>query len=80
METQERKKLIADLQQLATHQPGLPWWAMDLIRILGDVVTDVDDLGEGQEKLEEAQVGQQKALNGLRDKYSEVLYKLSSGD
>ena len=80
MEIQERKQRLADLQQLAVHQPGLPWWVMDFLRILADVVTDLDDIGSLCEQLEETNVEQQKALNGLRDKYSEVLYKLKSGD
>ena len=80
MDIHERNKLIADLQQLAKCQPGLPWWVMDLIRILDDVASDVIDLGRTTEMIEETQVAQQKTINGLTDRYSEVLYKLKSGD
>ena len=80
MDAAERKRRIADLEARARVDTFIPWWAMDLIRILGDVVSDVDDLGEGQEDLEEHQVSQQKALKSLRDQYSELMYKLKSGD
>ena len=80
MDAAERKRRIADLEARVRVDAFIPWWAMDLIRILGDVVTDVDDLGEGQEDLEEHQVSQQKALKSLRDQYSELMYKLKSGD
>lgn len=80
MDAAERKRRIADLEARARVDAFIPWWAMDLIRIVGDVVDDVDDLGEGQEKLEDTQVSQQKVIQGLRDQYSEVLYKLKSGD
>jgi hypothetical protein len=80
MDAAERKRRIADLEARARVDAFIPWWAMDLIRILGDVVSDVDDLGEGQEDLEEHQVSQQKALKSLRDQYSELMYKLKSGD
>lgn len=80
MDIQERKNRLADLQQLALHQPGLPWWVMDVLRILEDVVADLDDLAVLCDRLEESDVRQQKALNGLQDRYSEVLYKLKTGD
>ena len=80
MDAAERKRRIEDLEARARVDAFIPWWAMDLIRIVGDVVTDVDDLGDGQEKLEETQVAQQKAIKGVKDQYSEVLYKLSTGD
>ena len=80
MDAAERKRRIADLEARARVDAFIPWWAMDLIRIVGDVVSDVDDLGEGQEKLEDTQVSQQKAINGVKDQYSEVLYKLKTGD
>lgn len=80
MDAAERKRRIADLEARARVDAFIPWWAMDIIRVLGDVVNDVDDLGESQDKLDEARVAQQKAINGMRDQYSEVLYKLKSGD
>lgn len=80
MDAAERKRRIEDLEARARVDAFIPWWVMDLIRILADVVIDVDDLGEGHEKLEEAQVSQQKAIKALRDQYSEVLYKLKTGE
>lgn len=53
---------------------------MDLIRIVADVVDDVDDLGEWPDKLDADLVRQQKAIDGLKNQYSEVLYKLKSGE
>lgn len=80
MDIQERNQRLADLQQLALHQPGLPWWVMDVLRILQDVVSDLDDIGCLVDQLEQTDVEQQKALKGLQTKYSELLYKLKSGD
>ena len=80
MELQERKQRLSELQQLAIHQPGLPWWVMDVLRILADVVADLDDIGSLCDQLEETNAEQQKSLNGLQTKYSELLYKLKSGD
>lgn len=80
MELQERKQRLSELQQLAIHQPGLPWWVMDVLRILQDVVSDLDDIGCLVDQLEQTDVEQQKALKGLQTKYSELLYKLKSGD
>ena len=80
MDIQERNQRLADLQQLALHQPGLPWWVMDVLRILQDVVSDLDDIGCLVDQLEQTDVEQQKDLKGLQTKYSELLYKLKSGD
>ena len=80
MDVQERLQLITAVRDAAMLQPGLPWWVMDALRILEDVVHDLDDIASLCDQLEETNVEQQKALNGLRDKYSEVLYKLKTGD
>lgn len=80
MDIQERLLLLSDLKKAAQLQPGLPWWVMDALRILEDVVHDLDDIASLCDELEVTSVEQQKALNGLRDKYSEVLYKLKTGE
>lgn len=80
MDVHERLQLINAVRDAAMLQPALPWWAMDALRILEDVVHDLDDIAGLCDQLEETNVEQQKTLNGLRDKYSEVLYKLKSGD
>ena len=80
MDIEERNQRLADLQELALHQPGLPWWVMDVLRILQDVVSDLDDIGCLVNQLEQTDIEQQKALKGLQTKYSELLYKLKSGD
>lgn len=80
MDAAERKRRIVDLLERARVDPFIPWWAMDLIRILADVVDDVDDLGQWPDKLDADLVKQQKDINGLKDRYSEVLYKLKSGE
>lgn len=80
MDAAERKRRIADLEARARVDAFIPWWAMDLIRILGDVVKDVDDLGESQDNFDETLTVQQKAINGIRDQYSEILYKLKTGE
>lgn len=80
MDAAERKRRIVDLLERARVDPFIPWWAMDLIRIVADVVDDVDALGEWPDKLDADLVRQQKAIDGLKNQYSEVLYKLKSGD
>ena len=80
MDAAERQRRIKDLLERARVDPFIPWWAMDLIRIVADVVDDVDDLGEWPDKLDADLVRQQKAIDGLKNQYSEVLYKLKSGE
>lgn len=80
MDAAERKRRIVDLLERARVDPFIPWWAMDLIRIVADLVDDVDDLGEWPYRLDADLVRQQKAIDGLKNQYSEILYKLKSGD
>lgn len=79
MDAAERKRRIVDLLERARVDPFIPWWAMDLIRIVADLVDDVDDLGEWPDRLDADLVRQQKAIDGLKNQYSEILYKLKSG-
>ena len=80
MDAAERKRRIVDLLERARVDPFIPWWAMDLIRIVADLAGDVDDLAEWPERLDADLVRQQKAIDGLKNQYSEILYKLKSGD
>lgn len=80
MDIHERNKLIADLQQFAKCQPGLPWWVMDVLRILENVVSDLDELSSDVDNLAGTSVDHKLRLDQLSTKYSEVLYKLKSGD
>lgn len=80
MDIQERKNRLVDIRQLAKCQPGFPWWVMDVLLILEDVVSDLDDIAIICDHLDKADVAQQKAIKGIKDQYSEVLYKLKSGD
>lgn len=80
MDSKERKRRIEDLEARARVDPFIPWWGMDMIRILHCVINQLDQLellvADQKLQLED----EQKRLNGLRDKYSEVLYKLQSGE
>lgn len=60
--------------------PATPWYLVEMVYQLIDLVNDIDDLGEKQDNFDNTLVVQQKAINGLRDQYSEVLYKLKSGE
>ena len=80
MEIDEKQKCIQDLLEVARKQPDLPWWVMDLLRLVDSLVFDTYNLQGFCNDLEETQIAQQKAINGVRDQYSEVLYKLKSGD
>lgn len=80
MDAAERQRRIKDLLERARVDPFIPWWAMDLIRIVADVVDHVDELGELADKLDADLVSQQGQINGLKNQYSEVLYKLKSGE
>lgn len=60
--------------------PNTPWWTIELVNQLVGVVCDVDDLGENWDALDTAVVSQGVELEKLKTKYSEVLYKLKTGD
>jgi hypothetical protein len=80
MDTAERRKRLDALSACVQSDPRMPWWVLDLIRILDDVIQDVDDLGEGIDKVEISLVSHQKSLDSLSHRYSELLYKLSSAE
>lgn len=80
MEKHERLMLLDDLQQLAKMQPGLPWWVMDIMRILADVISELDEVVSDVDNLAATSVEHKLRLDSLSSKYSELLYKLKSGD
>lgn len=77
---QEKQQCLERLMQVAKLQPDLPWWVMDMLRLLDSIVLDLYNAEAVCGHLEEAQENQQKAIDGIKHQYSEVLYKLKSGD
>lgn len=60
--------------------PNTPWWTIELVTQLVYLIGEVDDLGENWDALDTVVVSQGQDLKRLQDRYSEVLYKLKSGE
>ena len=73
---QQLRRILDALQS----DPNTPWWTIELVNQLVGVIADLDDLGENWDALDTAVVSQGAELKKLQDRYSEVLYKLKSGD
>ena len=80
MDMEEKQKCLQDLLEVARKQPDLPWWVMDLLRLVDSLVLDTYNIHGFCNELEEVQIAQEKAINCMKVQYSEVLYKLKSGD
>lgn len=60
--------------------PNTPWWTIELVTQLVNLIVDVDDIGESCDTLDILVISQGQDLKKLQDRYSEVLYKLKSGE
>lgn len=72
-------KLVSVLDALKS-DPATPWYLIEIVDQLIDVIDDLDDLAGWHDEFDAALVQQKKATEDLKVKYSEVLYKLKSGD
>lgn len=60
--------------------PATPWYLVEMVYQLIDLVSEHDDLVDHVAVMSHYQDDQKSAIQGLRDQYSEVLYKLKSGE
>lgn len=72
-------KMVAVLDALKS-DPATPWYLVEMADQMISLIDDLDDLGQSSDKLDADLVKQQKDINRLQDRYSEMLYKLNSGD
>ena len=77
---QERLSQLRRILDALQSDPNTPWWIIELVNQLVCVIVDVDDLGENWDALDAAVVSHGAELKKLQNRYSEVLYKLKSGD
>lgn len=75
-----RSQVLQDLIERSLADPQIPYWVLPLLRIIQAISEDITDLGEGQEKMDETLVAQQKALNLAKTQYSELLYHIKSNE
>lgn len=60
--------------------PATPWYLVEMVYQLIDLVSEHDDLVDHVSLMCHYQDEQKASIQGLRDQYSEVLYKLKSGE
>lgn len=77
---EERLLQLRRILDALQSDPNTPWWTIELIHQLVGVIVDLDDLGENWDALDTAVVFQGQELEKLKTRYSEVLYKLKTGD
>lgn len=57
-----------------------PWYLVEIVNHLIDIVSEQDSQADAMAVLVYDQGAQKKAIDGLKNQYSEVLYKLKSGE
>lgn len=80
MELSERLRQAMNLEQHLQDDVLTPWWVMDVVRILGDLVHENEELLQQQNQFVSKVDALEKAYKQLETRYSELLYRLKSGD
>lgn len=80
MEPTERLRQAMNLEQHLQDDPLTPWWVMDVVRIIGDLVHENDELIQQLKQFYDKVEALEKAYKQLDSRYSELLYRLKSGD
>ena len=78
--TTERLNQLLQLSKTLRSDPATPWWVVDMVRVLMDLVQENEDLRKDQDELLQRVTALEQACTRLEIRYSELLYKLKSGD
>lgn len=77
---EERLPQLRRILDALQSDPNTPWWTIELVNQLVGVIVDVDDLCENYLALDVSVTGHGSEIERLKSKYSEILYRLKSGD
>lgn len=80
MSTTEHLNQLLVLSKCIRSAPDTPWWVVDMVRVLMDLVQENEDLRKDQDALLHRVTSLEQACTHLETRYSELLYKLKSGD
>ena len=75
-----RAETLSRILDLLERDTSTPWWAVELVQQCVDLAVLADAQACLIDHLRAEQEGQTATIDGLKTKYSEVLYKLKSGD
>lgn len=76
----EKVETLSCILDLLKRDTSTPWWAVELVQQCADLAILADAQACLIDHLRAEQEGQKATIDRLMTKYSEVLYKLKSGE
>ena len=80
MDPSERLRQVMNLEACLQDNSMTPWWVVDVVRVLGDLVHENDGLCKDLKQLNDKLSALEKSCTRLETQYSELLYRLKTGD
>lgn len=71
---------LHQLIKLMESKSDTPWWVVCVLRDILDIELEIKDIMSAQNALDDALVKQQAQLTSLSTRYSELMYKVKSGE
>lgn len=71
---------LHQLIKLMESDSNTPWWVVCVLRDILDIELEIKDIMSAQNTLDDAMVKQQAQLTSLSTRYSELMYKVKSGE